>query len=228
MKNYYKILFIFLVFLLSFNMKIKADKLNLQIYPIKDKLIIKNYLEFYDNNNKSLIKVVVNENHKNLDNEIEEDNNIDDVYETNQIVEDNNIDEVYETNQIVENENNVIPDSKYISVSEYAQQFIGNPYVYGGTSLTEGADCSGFVMKIYEQFGVKLPRTARDQATVGNGVSIENAQPGDIVSYGYNGIVSHSAIYIGNERIVHAATPKDGITTASVYMMPIITIRRIG
>ena len=213
MKNYYKILFIFLVFLLSFNMKIKADKLNLQIYPIKDKLIIKNYLEFYDNNNKSLIKVVVNENHKNLDNEIEENNNID---------------EVYETNQIVENENNVIPDSKYISVSEYAQQFIGNPYVYGGTSLTEGTDCSGFVMKIYEQFGVKLPRTARDQATVGNGVSIENAQPGDIVSYGYNGIVSHSAIYIGNERIVHAATPKDGITTASVYMMPIITIRRIG
>ena len=83
-------------------------------------------------------------------------------------------------------------------------------------------------MKLYEHYGVSLPRTANAQSTVGYSVSIENAQPGDIVSYGYNGIVSHSAIYIGNEMIVHASTPQGGIKTDNMYMMPIITIRRIG
>ena len=119
-------------------------------------------------------------------------------------------------------------DSSYTDLANYALQFVGNPYVAGGSSLTEGTDCSGFVMRVYEHFGVSLPRTAPAQATVGYAVSLENAQPGDIVSYGYNGIVGHSAIYIGNGMIVHAATPRDGITTASVYMMPIVTIRRIG
>ena len=126
------------------------------------------------------------------------------------------------------NENYVQFDSSNNDLASFALQFVGNPYVAGGSSLTEGTDCSGFVMRVYEHFGISLPRTAPAQATVGYAVSLDSAQPGDIVSYGYNSIVSHSAIYLGNERIVHAATPRDGITTASVYMMPIITIRRIG
>lgn len=121
-----------------------------------------------------------------------------------------------------------VADTSYGGVAGYAAQFVGNPYVYGGTSLTNGADCSGFVMSVYANFGVSLPRTAGGQATVGEAVSIENAQPGDIISYGYNGVVSHSAIYAGNNTIIHASTPSLGIRTDSMYIMPIVTIRRVG
>ena len=114
------------------------------------------------------------------------------------------------------------------SVASYALQFVGNPYVAGGTSLTNGTDCSGFVMSVYAAFGISLPRTTGGQSQSGYGVSISDAQPGDIVSYGYNGYVSHSALYIGNGMIVHASTPELGIRVDSMYIMPIITIRRIG
>ena len=130
------------------------------------------------------------------------------------------------------NQNNMpsapIPDTSYSDVASYAVQFVGNPYVYGGTSLTNGTDCSGFVMSVYAAFGISLPRTTGGQAASGYGVSIDEAQPGDIVSYGYNGYVSHSALYIGNGMIVHASTPELGIRVDSMYIMPIITIRRIG
>lgn len=216
MKSIYKILFVIIIFLFSNLLKVKAE--NYQIYPINDKLIINNVFKFYNDNNKSVIKVVINENKKNINNELEEEitNNIEEI-ENNQ---------VYDNTPYYGNEANF--DSLYTELADYAQEFVGNPYVYGGTSLTEGADCSGFVMKLYEHFGVNLPRTASAQSKVGYSVKVENAQPGDIISYGYNGIVSHSAIYIGDGEIIHAATPRDGITTASMYMMPIITIRRIG
>lgn len=218
MKTNYKILFVVTIILFSnlFIMNINAKE-NYQIYPINDKLMINNVFKFYDDNNKSVIKVVVNENKKN--NELEEEitNSIEEIEVNNQ---------VYDNASDYGNEANF--DSLYIELAEYALQFVGNPYVYGGTSLTEGTDCSGFVMRLYEHFGVNLPRTASAQSKVGYSVKIENAQPGDIISYGYNGIVSHSAIYIGDGEIIHAATPQDGITTASMYMMPIITIRRIG
>ena len=113
-------------------------------------------------------------------------------------------------------------------IANYALQFVGNPYVAGGTSLTNGADCSGFVMSVYANFGISLPRTTGGQAQSGYGVSIDEIQPGDIVSYGYNGYASHSALYIGNGMIVHASTPTLGIRTDSMYIMPIVAIRRIG
>lgn len=216
------------LFLLLFNIEVlsaKADENDdLQIYPINDKRKIYNVLKYYQKNNKekSVIKLVKNENRLKLN--IEKNYNI--AYENtnnNKVYDDNVVSNNYEVYEETANF-----DSKYTDLANYALQFVGNPYVAGGTSLTEGADCSGFVMKLYEQYGVSLPRTAPDQSRVGYAVSLENAQPGDIVSYGYNGVVGHSAIYIGNEMIVHAATPRDGITTASVYMMPIITIRRIG
>ena len=118
----------------------------------------------------------------------------------------------------------IISDSEIVN---FALQFIGNPYVAGGTSLTDGADCSGFVMSLYSNFGVSLPRTAPDQARVGTAVSIDNIQPGDIVSYGYDGVVGHSAIYVGYGMIIHAATQELGIRLDPLYMMPIITIRRV-
>lgn len=105
-------------------------------------------------------------------------------------------------------------------VVEYACQFVGNPYVYGGTSLTDGCDCSGFVMSVYAHFGVKLPRTG--QIKSGYGVSYEEAQPGDILCYS-----GHVAIYMGNDQIVHAATPSQGIITQGAKYAPIIAVRRI-
>lgn len=121
-----------------------------------------------------------------------------------------------------------IPDTAYSDVASYAVQFVGNPYVAGGTSLTNGADCSGFVMSVYANFGVSLPRTASAQSAVGTSVPVDQIQAGDIISYGYNGNVSHSALYIGNNTIVHASTPSLGIRTDSMYIMPIVAIRRIG
>lgn len=102
-------------------------------------------------------------------------------------------------------------------VANYALQFVGNPYVYGGTSLTNGADCSGFVMSVYAAFGVSLPRTADVQATVGTEVSLSELQPGDLVFYDHGtGSVQHVALYIGNGQIVHASTSRTGIIVADM------------
>ena len=99
-----------------------------------------------------------------------------------------------------------IPYNEVISnqVVNYALNFVGNPYVYGGNSLTNGTDCSGFTMLVYANFGVSLPRSAPDQAYAGKSVSLDNIMPGDIVVSGYDGVVCHAAIYIGNGQLVHA------------------------
>ncbi len=113
------------------------------------------------------------------------------------------------------------------SIVNYALQFVGNPYVPNGTDLYNGVDCSGFTMKVYEHFGYSLPHRSTVQATYGTSVSVDQMAPGDLIFYGYNGRVSHVALYIGNGRIVHAATSSQGIVTASYQIMPIITVRRI-
>ena len=112
-------------------------------------------------------------------------------------------------------------------IANFATQFIGNPYVMGGTSLTNGADCSGFVQTVYATYGISLPRTTTEQSITGTGVSIESIEVGDIISYGYDGTVTHSAIYIGNGMIVHASTPELGIRIDNMYIMPILAIRSV-
>lgn len=107
-------------------------------------------------------------------------------------------------------------------IANYACQFIGNPYVAGGTSLTNGADCSGFVMAVYKEFGISLPRSSYAQSTAGREVSYSEAQPGDIIYYG-----GHVGIYIGNGQIVHASTERTGIKITSATYRSIITVRRI-
>ena len=109
----------------------------------------------------------------------------------------------------------------------YSKRFVGNPYVLGGNSLINGIDCSGFVKQIYAKYGYDLPRTTFHQAMIGNQVGVEEIEPGDIVSYGYDGLSSHSAIYIGNGKIVHASTPEFGIIISDLNIMPIVTIRRV-
>ena len=107
-------------------------------------------------------------------------------------------------------------------IANFACQFVGNPYVPGGTSLTEGADCSGFTMAVYNHFGLSLPRSSYAQAGYGREVSYSEAQPGDIIYYG-----GHVGIYIGNGLIVHASTQATGIKISNALYRSIITVRRI-
>ncbi len=109
------------------------------------------------------------------------------------------------------------------SVVDYATQFVGNPYVWGGTSLTNGADCSGFVQSVYNNFGVSLPRTSYEQQNAGREVSYSEAQPGDLICYG-----GHVAIYMGNGKIVHASNSRDGIKISdNAAYRTILSVRRL-
>lgn len=107
-------------------------------------------------------------------------------------------------------------------IANFACRFVGCPYVAGGTSLTNGADCSGFVMAVYKNFGISLPRSSYSQSTAGRGVSYSEAQPGDVIYYG-----GHVGIYIGNGQIVHASTERTGIKITSATYRNIVTVRRI-
>lgn len=113
-------------------------------------------------------------------------------------------------------------------IANFAVQFVGNPYKSGGTSLTNGADCSGFTQTVFANFGISLSRTSSQQATNGVYISIDQLQPGDLVFYGYNGSVSHVALYIGNNQVVHAMNPTDRIKITNLrFGMPLITARRV-
>lgn len=99
---------------------------------------------------------------------------------------------------------------------DYASQFIGNPYVWGGTSLTNGADCSGYVQSVYREFGVELPRVSRDQAVVGEKISLEDAQPGDLIFYARQGSVYHVVINLGGGQVLGASCEAKGICISNV------------
>lgn len=107
-------------------------------------------------------------------------------------------------------------------IAGYACQFIGNPYVYGGTSLTNGTDCSGFTQAVYAHFGISIPRDSTSQRFAGRGVSYEEARPGDLICY-----AGHVGLYIGNGQIVHASTEKTGIKISKATYRTILAVRRI-
>lgn len=106
-------------------------------------------------------------------------------------------------------------------IVNYALRFVGNPYVWGGTSLTNGADCSGFTQSVLRNFGISIPRVSRDQAYGGRTVSLSNIQPGDLIFYTSGGSINHVAMYIGGGQVVHASSPKTGIRISNyTYRQP--------
>lgn len=107
-------------------------------------------------------------------------------------------------------------------IADYGLKFVGNPYVYGGNSLTSGVDCSGFVQQVYKHFGYSVPRSSSEQRSAGREVSYSEAQPGDIICY-----AGHVGIYIGNGQIVHASTPSTGIKVGTATYRTILSVRRI-
>nr|MBQ8251890.1 C40 family peptidase [Lachnospiraceae bacterium] len=107
-------------------------------------------------------------------------------------------------------------------ICDYACQFVGNPYVYGGTSLTNGTDCSGFTQSVYAHFGISIPRDSFSQRSCGVAVAYEDAQPGDIICY-----AGHVALYLGNGEIVHASTESTGITYGYATYRTILAVRRV-
>lgn len=100
-------------------------------------------------------------------------------------------------------------------IVNYALKFEGNPYVWGGTSLTRGADCSGFTQSVFEDLGIYIPRTSREQAASGKRVDLDNLRPGDLIFYRRNGTINHVALYIGNGRVIAAKSPDEGIRITS-------------
>lgn len=114
-----------------------------------------------------------------------------------------------------------------VALCQYAKEFIGNPYVWGGTSLTKGADCSGFTMSIYKKYGISLPHSSVSQSKMGKDVKLSEAKAGDLVFYAKGGRVNHVAIYIGNGQVVHASNPKTGIRISAVGYRTIHNLRRV-
>ncbi len=116
-----------------------------------------------------------------------------------------------------------------VELCDYALQFVGNPYVWGGTSLTHGADCSGFVLSIYAKYGIYLDHSSRAQANSGTSISASELQPGDLIFYGKGKYINHVAIYIGGGQIVHASNRREGIKVSNAfYRTPIKCVRLIS
>ncbi len=114
-----------------------------------------------------------------------------------------------------------------VSLVSFAKKFVGNPYVWGGTSLEHGADCSGFVMSVFKNYGISLPHSSRAQAGCGTGISLSEAKPGDLVFYGNGSTINHVAIYIGGGQVVHASSARTGIKISNATYRTPLAVRRI-
>lgn len=126
-----------------------------------------------------------------------------------------------ETSSSKSTESSSVETASRTALIAYAQQFLGNPYVYGGTSLTKGADCSGFVMSVFSHFGISTGRSSRDQAARGKTILVSEVKPGDLLFYASGSYINHVGIYVGNGKIIHSSTPATGICYApSNYRTP--------
>ena len=223
-KNIKKILIVQLsiIEVILFGLLIDNERTSCAVVTENDNLLVYNYSA---NNllEPKIIKEEVELDIEEVDEDIKGEDSTDTLKEEEVIS--NVMEEViYETVPVVINDVNY---SVAQSLIEYAKGFVGYPYVYGGNSLTNGTDCSGFTKLIYAQFGIDLPRIAYDQLYVGVEVPIEQIQIGDLVLSGYGGQTHHVAIYIGNNQIIHALNSDAGIVITDLYIMPITHVRRV-
>ena len=139
------------------------------------------------------------------------------------------VDISYELKKAVPNEEVKASDtvsSTRANMVAFAKQYLGNRYVWGGTSLTNGTDCSGFTMSIYNHFGISISRTSSAQANNGTTISSSQAKPGDLVFYSNGGGINHVAMYIGNGQVIHASNPRSGIKISNMnYRTPVKAVR---
>lgn len=187
-------------------LKSKVEELNISLEEYNKQIEnSKKIIEIIEQQNSIIEKEIEN---KNKEEKKEENNNLNN----------NNKTEINDSNL---NSNNTSTSGQ--AVIDYALQFVGNPYVWGGTSLTNGADCSGFIMSVYKHFGVSLPHSSASMRSCGVGVSYSDAQPGDIICYS-----GHVALYMGNGKIVHASDEKTGIIVSNnAAYRTILTVRRV-
>lgn len=170
---------------------------------------------------KEEIEVLTEDKEEEVSEEIDLESNIEEEVEVEEVVEE--VVEVVYTPEVIQDVNYTVAEN----LVAYAKQFVGYPYVYGGNSLTDGTDCSGFTKLVYANYGIDLPRVAYDQSFVGVEVPISDIQIGDLVLSGYNGTTHHVAIYIGDGQLVHALNSNVGIVITDLYIMPITHIRRV-
>lgn len=223
-KNIKKILIVQLSILevILFGLLFDNERTSCAVVTEKDNLLVYNYSA----NNLLEPRIIKEEVELEID-EVDEDKKEEDSAETLEKVEvvSNVVEEVvYESAPVIINDVNYSVAQNLVS---FAKSFVGYPYVYGGNSLTNGTDCSGFTKLIYAQYGIDLPRIAYDQLYVGEEVPIEQIQIGDLVLSGYGGLTHHVAIYIGNNEIVHALNSNVGIVITDLYIMPITHVRRV-
>lgn len=207
-----------------FGLLFDNERTSCAVVTEKDNLLVYNYSA---NNllEPKIIKEEVELDIEEVDEDVEEEiNSSTETLEEEKVVSNVVEESIYEVPPVIINDVNY---SVAQSLIEYAKGFVGYPYVYGGNSLTNGTDCSGFTKLIYAQYGVNLPRVAYDQSFVGVEVPIEQIQIGDLVLSGYGGQTHHVAIYIGNNQIVHALNPDAGIVITGLYNMPITHVRRV-
>ena len=114
-----------------------------------------------------------------------------------------------------------------VDICQYAKQFVGNKYVWGGSSLTKGTDCSGFTMSVFAKYGYKLPHSSAAQSQMGTSITLAQAKPGDLVFYSGGGRINHVAIYIGGGQVVHASNPRQGIRISAATYRTVSKVRRL-
>lgn len=155
-----------------------------------------------------------------------EDTYTEDTYVEDTYVEDTYVEDTSSEEEYVEDASTATTSSLGQEIASFACQFVGNPYVWGGTSLTSGADCSGFTQSVMSHFGISIPRTAASQSGSGTSVSLSDIQAGDLLFYSDGGSIGHVSIYIGNGQVVHASNPTNGIIISSYSYRTPVSARR--
>lgn len=187
---------------------------------------VKNYLEKQDNKKELKKGVNIDDMMNNLDNWICVKVDDEKLFISKDFVDISfKLERAVKAEEVKEDKENGITSVR-ASMVEFAKQYLGNRYVYGGTSLTNGVDCSGYTMRIYQNFGYSIPRTSGAQAQASTTINSSEARPGDLFFYGSNGSVNHVAMYIGGGQVIHASNKRTGIKISNAFYRTPVKVGR--